>query len=223
LIAGLYAVLCQAFGVNLGFFNSTLYQIGGSVCNDITYGANDPADSSHPPFYNARPVWDPCTGWGSIDGTKLLNAIAAQLSSQNWYFLDQKPTFGLDEVKAKSPPTYDQVLWLVLEGFTPDQVTTADLQPQVNAAPGIDITVNGPQIELPLQTSTPQRIMFPCIVSFESWAVAPQPGGTLPGRGRPRHGGADQLDHFLRGRHGGQYHAVLGGRRRSLLRQLRRR
>ncbi|MBV8350591.1 MAG: S8/S53 family peptidase, partial [Mycolicibacterium sp.] len=180
LVAGLYAVLCQALGVNLGFFNPTLYQIGSSVCNDITYGTNDPADSSKPPFYNARPNWDPCTGWGSIDGTKLLNAIAAELYTPNWYFLDQKPTFGLDEVKAKSPSTYDQVLWLVLEGYTPDQVTTADLQPQVNAVPGIDITVNGPEMELPSQTSTPQRITFACTISFESWAVAPQPGGLFP-------------------------------------------
>ncbi len=76
LLAGLYAVLRSAFGVPLGFFNPTIYQIGGSVCNDITSGNNDPADSSGAPFYNAAAGWDPCTGWGSIDGTKLLNGIA---------------------------------------------------------------------------------------------------------------------------------------------------
>ena len=76
LFAGLAAVLRSALGVAFGFLNPLLYQLGDSVCNDITNGNNDPSDGTRAPFYTATAGWDPCTGWGSIDGTKLLNGIA---------------------------------------------------------------------------------------------------------------------------------------------------
>jgi hypothetical protein len=79
LFAGLYAVMASALGTPLGFFNPAIYQIGSSVCNDITSGNNDPADGSGAPFYTAAAGWDPCTGWGSIDGTKLLSGLAGLL------------------------------------------------------------------------------------------------------------------------------------------------
>jgi hypothetical protein len=42
LYAGLTAVLVQALGEHIGFLNPTLYALGNSVCNDITFGNNDP-------------------------------------------------------------------------------------------------------------------------------------------------------------------------------------
>ena len=83
LYAGLTAVLQNAVGMPLGPLNPTLYQLGSdttmSPFNDVTYGDNDSADTPKSPYYQARKGWDACTGWGSIDGTKLLRAIAMQL------------------------------------------------------------------------------------------------------------------------------------------------
>jgi subtilase family serine protease len=78
LYAGLWATLQSIFGRSLGIFNATLYQLGAAIVSkDVTLGNNDPGDGSGAPYYSAGPGWDPCTGWGSIDGTQLLTAIAA--------------------------------------------------------------------------------------------------------------------------------------------------
>lgn len=86
LYAGLIAVLRSASGVKFGFLNPTLYQLATSTkipspFNDITHGNNDSGDTPDSP-YIAGQGWDPCTGWGSIDGTMLLNAIKADQKSQ---------------------------------------------------------------------------------------------------------------------------------------------
>jgi kumamolisin len=75
LYAGLAAVLRGALGVPLGLLNHALYQLGNNSCNDITTGNNDPGDGA--PYYSAGAGWDPCSGWGSIDGARLLNGIAS--------------------------------------------------------------------------------------------------------------------------------------------------
>ena len=105
LYAGLAAVLQQAFGISLGFLNPSFYQLGNSVFNDISSGDNNSGDTPAAPFYTAGPGWDPCTGWGSLDGNKLLNGIAALMYNQTFYFAAKKDTFGLDEVAVTlSPP-----------------------------------------------------------------------------------------------------------------------
>jgi kumamolisin len=64
--AGLIARLNQELGCNIGYMNPFLYQ---NFCrtsfNDITKGTN----GKH---FKATEGWDPCTGWGSPDGKKLL-------------------------------------------------------------------------------------------------------------------------------------------------------
>ena len=192
LLAGLYAVLRSAFGVPLGFLNPTLYQIGSSVCNDITSGNNDPADSSNPPFYNAGPGWDPCTGWGSIDGTKLLNGIAALMYTQTFYFQVEKNTYGLDEVSAARLPTntpansasYSPAFWLVLEGFTPaaaQGITPPKVSGSFASLSGVTVTVGPQQPEIASQTNTPQRILFPCTIDFASSTMQSiSAGGIFP-------------------------------------------
>lgn len=68
--AGLVARLNEALtgngGANLGFLNPQLYALSG-VLRDVTQGGNG--------AYQAGPGWDPCTGLGSPDGQRLLEAI----------------------------------------------------------------------------------------------------------------------------------------------------
>lgn len=53
LYAGLAAVIRQAFGVELGFLNTTFYQLGrgNSPFNDIVYGNNDSGDTPDSTFF----------------------------------------------------------------------------------------------------------------------------------------------------------------------------
>jgi kumamolisin len=73
--AGLIALINQALGTPVGYFNPLLYTKLGpaGVCRDITSGNND--ITGHIGGYPAHPGWDACTGWGSPDGAKLLSAL----------------------------------------------------------------------------------------------------------------------------------------------------
>jgi hypothetical protein len=84
LYAGLIAVINRFLGHSVGFINPTLYTYGPEICNDITFGNNDygppipplPPATPDSPFYTTGIGWDPCTGWGSIRGIRLLAALA---------------------------------------------------------------------------------------------------------------------------------------------------
>jgi len=84
LYAALIAVINGFLGHNVGFLNPTLYEYGPQICNDITFGNNDYGPPIPPlalgtpdsPFYTSDIGWDPCTGWGSINGLRLLAALA---------------------------------------------------------------------------------------------------------------------------------------------------
>ena len=76
LYAGLVAVINAFLGHSVGFLNPTLYQYGPEICNDVRFGNNDSGYTPDSPFYTAGPGWDACTGWGSIDGRRLLAAMA---------------------------------------------------------------------------------------------------------------------------------------------------
>ena len=67
--AGLVALLNQKLGHPVGFLNPMLYGslVGKGATNDITSGNNG--------SYSAKAGWDPCTGWGSPEGAKLLQAL----------------------------------------------------------------------------------------------------------------------------------------------------
>jgi hypothetical protein len=87
LIAGLITTLNAALGEPIGFLNPTLYALGNRVCRDINPQTQDPPGGptnngwtndpkkSIPVGYPAGPGWDACTGWGVIDGNKLLCAL----------------------------------------------------------------------------------------------------------------------------------------------------
>ena len=67
--AGLIALINEQLGKSVGFLNPTLYQQinQAQAFHDIVSGDNN--------GYAAGPGWDACTGWGSPDGAKLLQAL----------------------------------------------------------------------------------------------------------------------------------------------------
>jgi len=69
--AGLVALMNQKLGHPVGFLNPMLYGslAGKGLTHDITTGNNG--------SYSAKAGWDPCTGWGSPDGAKLLKALGS--------------------------------------------------------------------------------------------------------------------------------------------------
>jgi kumamolisin len=73
--AALIARINQQLGKPVGFINPLLYNriAKEGVFHDITIGNNDPTGRIG--GYTARPGWDPCTGWGSPDGTRLAQAL----------------------------------------------------------------------------------------------------------------------------------------------------
>jgi kumamolisin len=67
--AGLIARINQKLEYRVGFFTPLLYRkIFYEALNDIIKGRN----GAH---YKAGPGWDPCTGWGTPNGNKLLTAL----------------------------------------------------------------------------------------------------------------------------------------------------
>jgi kumamolisin len=81
LYAGLMARINQSLttggGNPVGYINPFLYAQANSVgvFNDVTSGNNDIYNQLNGEFA-AGPGWDPCTGLGSVDGTKLLGALS---------------------------------------------------------------------------------------------------------------------------------------------------
>jgi len=74
--AGLIALINAALGENVGFVNPVLYALGSSVFRDIA-APPGPLDNGDGGVvgYPAGPGWDACTGWGSPNGTVLLQAL----------------------------------------------------------------------------------------------------------------------------------------------------
>ena len=74
--AGLIARINQQLGNTLGYLNPLLYgplsQSG--ALHDITQGNNG--------TYTAGIGWDPCTGWGTPDGTRLLSALTPKAAAK---------------------------------------------------------------------------------------------------------------------------------------------
>jgi len=71
--AGLIAVINQGLGHNVGYINPVLYsKLGPSgVLHNVTQGNNRVNGIG----FDTGPGWNPVTGWGSPDCTKLLEAL----------------------------------------------------------------------------------------------------------------------------------------------------
>jgi kumamolisin len=66
--AGLFALINQSLGTNVGYVNPLLYTANVEAAfHDITSGNNGD--------YSAGPGWDACTGLGTPDGSALLGAL----------------------------------------------------------------------------------------------------------------------------------------------------
>jgi hypothetical protein len=111
LYAGLTATINAFLGRNSGFLNPTLYKFGPRICNDIRIGNNDSGNTPDAPFYTAAVGWDPCTGWGSINGVRLLAAIAPAPIAAT--FVENNGQFG-DVCLERSA---DQILTIDNSGF----------------------------------------------------------------------------------------------------------
>ena len=74
--AALIALCNQQLKARVGNFNALLYSTMGpnNVLHDITKGNND-TDGMLGGAFQAKAGWDPCTGWGTPDGQKLLTAL----------------------------------------------------------------------------------------------------------------------------------------------------
>jgi len=81
--AGLLARINQSFarkdGNPVGFVNPLLYAgaTAGTAFHDVTQGNNDIYHALQGK-YPAGTGWDPCTGLGTPDGTRLLGALSGQ-------------------------------------------------------------------------------------------------------------------------------------------------
>ena len=82
--AGLIARMNEKLGFNVGFLNEALYEIAYNISptafNDIIEGNNNRRVGPYGIFYSAQSYWDACTGLGSPNGEKLLEAL------KNWPF-----------------------------------------------------------------------------------------------------------------------------------------
>ncbi len=73
--AGLVALLNQALQHTIGYFNPLLYTPNvQAAMNDVSKGDNG--------GYPAKEGWDPCTGLGTPNGSRLLTALAGQPAGQ---------------------------------------------------------------------------------------------------------------------------------------------
>jgi kumamolisin len=76
MVAALIARLNQGLGDRAGWLNPALYRSLGpaGILRDITEGSTR-LDGGSALGHDARPGWDPCTGWGVPDGQRLLEAL----------------------------------------------------------------------------------------------------------------------------------------------------
>jgi len=169
LYAGLTACIQSALGKRLGPLNSILYPLGKVIFNDVTYGNNDSGGGDA--YFTATAGYDACTGWGSIDGTKFLNALVKLHFHQRLHFEVEHHAYDFEKVKHIS--SYPAAFKVVLEGFTPNAVGSQ--RPTLNgpfaALNGVTIIVGPPTPETASKPFSPQRITYTCGISFATNAV----------------------------------------------------
>ncbi|HTP05716.1 MAG TPA: S53 family peptidase [Nitrospirota bacterium] len=76
--AGLIALLNQKIGSAVGYLNPLLYNLpaASGAFHDVIAGNNDISGKNG--AYKAGPGWDACTGWGSPNGARLMNALGGK-------------------------------------------------------------------------------------------------------------------------------------------------
>jgi hypothetical protein len=146
LYAGLVATINAFLGRNSGFLNPTLYKYGPRICNDVRIGNNDSGNTPDAPFYTAAIGWDPCTGWGSINGLRLLAAIApapivAMFVENNGHFGEVCLERSADRVLTINNSGFATLLiWSITSSFADFQVPNVTSYPFA-IAPGESVEV----------------------------------------------------------------------------------
>jgi kumamolisin len=77
--SALVARLNQALGRRCGFMNPLLYELASAPGSSIW---RNPASGTNGAYF-AGPGWNACTGLGSVDGTRLLNAMRARTKADS--------------------------------------------------------------------------------------------------------------------------------------------
>ena len=191
LYAALTALINASLDTHIGYLNPTLYALGGtSVFRDINDGVSNSVaifgPTANSPGYTSGPGWDACTGWGSIDGSALLNALRPLFQRITTLILDRS-TFGLDEVQAQgSTATFTAAVYVIADGFIPQQLglNSGNLSsPPLSqilafagtfaalSAQGVALNFDaatGVQLQNPAEFTGPQRITFPFNIVFTS-------------------------------------------------------
>ena len=205
--AGLIATLNANLGYSVGFINPMLYALGTGVFNplnplwpDPAYPqlANCPTDNGNNgiPGYPTRAGWDACTGWGSPDGAKILNALKQQFGQDCTIIVDQ-PVFGLaavqDELAQSPTAVFKQVFFVLVDGYTPAQLgitpntlSNPTVKPTFAAPPG-GIAFQFASVQpadaalLASNANAPQRFTYVYDVAFTATSAFPNsPTGTAP-------------------------------------------
>jgi hypothetical protein len=146
LYAGLIATINAFLGHNTGLLNPTLYRHGPRICNDIREGNNDSSYAPDAPFYTAGVGWDPCTGWGSINGRRLLAGIApapilATLVEDNGQFGDVCVGKGADRILTINNSGFAELLiWSITSSNVEFVIPNVTAYP-LAVAPGESIEV----------------------------------------------------------------------------------
>ena len=197
LYAGLVARLNETLDANVGFLNPTLYAlctVGTSVCRTVPSPAGQGPTNNSYNGVTGYPAgvglgWNACTGFGSIDGTKLLNGLKAALPNPRYYFQVNKGSYGQNEVIQNTLYSNPTPMWLVVEGFSPNEVANtvaAQGLPSVQAAlPHVSVVPGAAVPENPNAMDSAQRVFFPCTVSFIGTSVynTVSQGGIFPDPG----------------------------------------
>jgi hypothetical protein len=192
LYAAMTALINKSLDTRVGYLNPTLYALGGSsVFIDINDGVSNSvptASGGTAPGYTSTAGWDACTGWGTVDGGALLNALRPLYQRTATLILDRS-TFGRDEVNATlsgGTATFGDAIYVVADGFIAAQLglNSGNLaNPPVTqilafggsfaglGAQGVTLVFDrttGVQIDNPGDFLSPQRVTFPFNVVFSS-------------------------------------------------------
>lgn len=162
-------------------------------------------DSSFHHYMDLNLLGDPCSNPGtamqqgfnfSASGKAALAEIEAfyintatwlTRPDRNFYFAVDKNTFGVDEaVDNNTFPQFPNSFWLVVNGFSLDQVNSSissnllNLAGPFNAIGGIILTRGTPEPELPGSPGQQQRVLIPYTVQFSAASMSAFPNAGSP-------------------------------------------